>query len=88
MKLHFEWVSKEKMALHTSQYHAQGERYQISRKSDAEFFKSELRKIGAKMRAEYTKLGEAGVLVKLQIDSAGGHGLAREKLRSTQTNDE
>ena len=44
---------------------------------DAAYFEADLRKIGKKLRAQYKALGQPNVRPKLQIDSAGGHGIAR-----------
>jgi len=40
-------------------------------------FEADLREIWKKIRAHYTSIGKPKVRVKLQIDSAGGHGTAR-----------
>ena len=44
---------------------------------DAAYFEADLRKTGKKLRAQYKALGQPNVRPKLQIDSAGGHGIAR-----------
>ena len=44
---------------------------------DAIFFEVELNAIGKAVRTQYKQLGFPELRVKLQIDSAGGHGMAR-----------
>ena len=44
---------------------------------DKNYSKNDLRAIGAKIRAIYKKRKLTRVRVKLHIDSAGGHGMAR-----------
>lgn len=77
MKIHWSWVSEIETAAKKSKYHERGANYRVSTTMDAEYFKKELRIIGKKIRAEYAKLGKSTRRVKLQIDSAGGHGMAR-----------
>jgi hypothetical protein len=72
----FELVAKPKTALRKSKYHAKGEVYYENCNMDAEYYRKNLRKIGTKIRAYYKKIHQSHVRVKLQIDSAGGHGLA------------
>jgi len=92
IKIHFEWVSAKKKACKGSKYHKKGDIYFVSTTMDAAYFRDDLRKIGKKIRDEYAKLGYPSVRVKLQIDSAGGHGLARghgnfEELRAMMLKD-
>ena len=77
MKIHWSWVSEIETAAKKSKYHERGAKYRVSTTMDAEYFKKVLRIIGKKIRAEYVKLGKSTRRVKLQIDSAGGHGMAR-----------
>ena len=44
---------------------------------DAESFEKDLNAVGKSIRAYYTKIGKGSVRPDLQIDSAGGHGMAR-----------
>jgi hypothetical protein len=73
----FEWICKEKIALRKSKNHARGDKYFESTTMDAVYFEKDLRRIGKAICTEYTKLNKASVRVKLQIDLAGGHGMAR-----------
>jgi hypothetical protein len=77
MRIHFQWISKEKTAKRKSKFHERGDVFRESTTMDAECFKRVLRECGKAIRAEYKKLKKSKVRVKLQIDSAGGHGLAR-----------
>jgi hypothetical protein len=78
IKVHFKWVSKDRVAKRKSKNHEKGAVYQESTTMDAAYFKAELRVIGKKIRAIYKKRrGFEQKRVTLQIDGAGGHGLAR-----------
>jgi len=58
-------------------YHAKGDVYFECGTVNATYFEADLREIGKAIRDKYTSLGTKKVRVKLQIDSAGGHGTAR-----------
>lgn len=92
MKIHFDWISKPKQAKRKSKNHERGDIYLESSTMDADYFRKVLCEIGKAIRAEYKDLGEEDVRVKLQIDSAGGHGIARghgnfEKLKAMMLED-
>ena len=78
MKVHFEWICKERTALRKSKYHKKGDVYYENAMMTAEYFERDLNAIGKSIRSEYRKLGSshANTRVRLQIDSAGGHGTA------------
>ena len=44
---------------------------------DAAYFEADLKQVGREMRQKYEELVHGVVRVVLQIDSAGGHGMAR-----------
>ena len=48
-----------------------------SRSMDADYFEADLKQVGQKIREKYVELGHGKVRVSLQIDSAGGHDMAR-----------
>jgi hypothetical protein len=76
IKIHFSWICKEKTAKRKSKYHAKGEVYHESGTTVTASFAANLRAIGKSIRAHYKSIKEPYVRVKLQIDSAGEHGLA------------
>ena len=76
-KVHFEWICKKKTAARNSKYHKRGDVYYENATMDAESYEKDLNIVGKEIRAYYTKAGKEGVRPKLQIDSAGGHGMAR-----------
>jgi hypothetical protein len=77
LKIRFSWVSQIKTAARKSKHHNKGDQYRISATMDAEYFEAELNAIGKAIRQKYAALGLPELRVKLQIDSAGGHGMAR-----------
>jgi hypothetical protein len=77
IKIHFEWVCQKKTAKRNSVHHKKGDVYLESRSMDADYFEADLKQIGQKIRQQYVELGHGQVRVSLQIDSAGGHGMAR-----------
>jgi hypothetical protein len=77
IKIHFEWVCQKKTAIRNSVHHMKGDVYLESRLMDADYFEADLKQIGQKIRAKYVEFGHGQVRVSLQIDSAGGHGMAR-----------
>ena len=79
IKLHHEWVSKDKTALRSSKNHKRGDVYKVSATMNKADFLQLLRAIGSAIRTKYVSLGLPGRRVKLQIDSAGGHGMARSQ---------
>jgi uncharacterized protein YfeS len=58
-------------------HHNKGDVYKENATMDAKSFELDLHAIGKAIRAKYKQLGFPKVRVKLQIDSAGGHGMAR-----------
>ena len=76
VKIFFEWVAKKKTAKRKSKYHKKGDVYLESCNMDVPYYTNNLRKIGKAIRAYYKKVGAEKVRVVLQIDSAGGHGMA------------
>ena len=77
MKVYLQWVCEKKEAKRTSVHHKRGEVYSVSATMNADYNEKDLRACGKSIRAAYKKLGKGHLRVKLQIDSAGGHGLAR-----------
>jgi len=77
IKLHFKWVCKKRIAKKQSKYHEKHDVYYESTTMNSEYYKKTLNEIGKAIRRKWTELGYATTRVKLQIDSAGGHGFAR-----------
>ena len=77
IKLHFKWVCKKRISKRKSKYHEKHDVYYESTTMNSEYYKKTLHEIGKAIRRKWTELGYATSRVKLQIDSAGGHGLAR-----------
>ena len=66
-----------KVAKRSSKHHNKGDVYKENATMDAKSFELVLHAIGKAIRAKYKQLGFPKVRVKLEIDSAGGHGMAR-----------
>jgi hypothetical protein len=77
MHIDFQWISEEKTAKRKSKNHAKGDVYRVPATMNAAYFERVMRDCGRAIRARYAELGFPNRRVKLQIDSAGGHGMAR-----------
>ena len=77
MHIDFQWISEEKTAKRRSKHHAKGDVYKVPATMNAAYFERVMRDCGRTIRERYSALGFPDRRVKLQIDSAGGHGMAR-----------